>query len=120
MTQHRTLVTIISSLSLVAGAAWYWQEKRKSIDGKEEKIVPRSDAPIQEIQTTIQTEEDQPKRNRILAPNRITIVHGSVTGTCAKLAQDLYNTLQNLKLDNRSIQVGALEEWDWWDELIND
>ena len=119
-TQHRTLVTIVSSLSLVAGAAWYWQEKRKSIDGKEEKIVPRSDAPIQEIQTTIQTEEDQPKRNRILAPNRITIVHGSVTGTCAKLAQDLYNTLQNLKLDNRSIQVGALEEWDWWDELIND
>jgi tRNA wybutosine-synthesizing protein 1 len=25
-----------------------------------------------------------------------------------------------LSLENRSIQIGKLDEWDWWDELIND
>ena len=61
------------------------------------KILPSSDdgasAPIREIQTTSLTEEDLPKRSRILASNSITIVHGSVTGTCAKLADELYDTL---------------------------
>jgi len=86
------------------------------------------DAPMLEIQTrsitTIAEDEksefDSNKHGRILAPNTITIVHGSVTGTCAKLAKDLMKCLQEKHLDHdRTIQMGCLEEWDWWDELLN-
>ena len=77
-----------------------------------------------------------PPRGRILTPRTITIVHGSVTGTCAKLAEELYRTLKGEKDDPKNdhnnkglsgvthrystIQMGTLEEWDWWDELLND
>lgn len=84
------------------------------------------DAPVLEIQTgpitTIaeEKEEFQSNHRRILAPNTITIAHGSVTGTCAKLAKDLLKCLQEKHLDHdRFIQMGSLEEWDWWDELLN-
>ena len=84
-------------------------------------------APILEIQTrsisipnSEEKEEREQKPCRILAPNTITIAHGSVTGTCSKLAQDLFTCLQEKNLDHdRVIQMGCLEEWDWWDELLN-
>lgn len=82
------------------------------------------DAPVLEIQTTIaedeKTESVSGNHKRILSPNTITIAHGSVTGTCAKLAKDLLANLKEKHLDHdRTIQMGALEEWDWWDELLN-
>ena len=85
------------------------------------------DVPMLEIQTRSITtiaedekEDFQTKHRRILAPNTITIAHGSVTGTCAKLAKDLLTCLQEKHLDHdRTIQMGNLEEWDWWDELLN-
>lgn len=85
------------------------------------------DAPILEIQTrpisAIAEDEKidfENKHRRIMEPNTITIVHGSVTGTCAKLAKDLLTCLQEKHLDHdRTIQMGNLEEWDWWDELLN-
>ncbi|VEU45110.1 unnamed protein product [Pseudo-nitzschia multistriata] len=85
------------------------------------------DAPVLEIQTrpidTIpEDEKEEGKGNyrRVLAPNTITIAHGSVTGTCSKLATDLLACLREKNLDHdRTIQMGSLEEWDWWDELLN-
>ena len=87
------------------------------------------DAPILEIKaqnlTSIAEDEKEDssqnkQHRRILAPNTITIAHGSVTGTCAKLAKDLLDCLKEKHLDHdRTIQMGSLEEWDWWDELLN-
>ena len=78
--------------------------------------------PLKEIQTQQNGSSSlslTPGKKRILIPGRITIAHASVTGTCAKLAQELYDTLQNTLPNGRSIQFGTLEEWDWWDELLN-
>jgi len=81
------------------------------------------DAPVLEIQTSTIVEDEKTEvgnHKRILSPNTITIAHGSVTGTCAKLAKDLLDCLKEKHLDHdRTIQMGALEEWDWWDELLN-
>jgi len=85
------------------------------------------DAPMLEIQTrpiSMIAEDEkvdfENSHRRIMEPNTITIVHGSVTGTCAKLANDLLTCLQEKHLDHdRTIQMGNLEEWDWWDELLN-
>lgn len=101
-------------------------------DGNIDIHVPKQqpatfDAPILEIQArSIDTvpedekEEHRSNRRQVLAPNTITIAHGSVTGTCSKLAKDLLACLQEKNLEHdRSIQMGSLEEWDWWDELLN-
>ena len=95
-------------------------------DNMEKQNQSPLDAPMLEIQahslTTIAEDgkEELTKHKRILAPNTITIAHGSVTGTCAKLAKDLMECLKEKHLDHdRTIQMGALEEWDWWDELLN-
>jgi tRNA wybutosine-synthesizing protein 1 len=121
---QNTLIAALLSIAAISGIAWRRQERRKAEDGQESKNDlsledSSSTVPIQEIQTSADRDE-LPKRGRILTPNSITIAHGSVTGTCEKLAKELYKTLGELKLENRTIQVGKLEEWDWWDELIND
>ena len=95
---------------------------------EEQKEEPKIyyDPPILEIKArsllSIPEEEKEfhQQNGRILSPNTITIVHGSVTGTCSKLAEDLFKILQEKNLDhNRTIQMGCLEEWDWWDEFLN-
>ena len=59
---------------------------------------------------------------RILSRNTITIVHGSITGTCLKQAERLERALRkNPKLAHTTtIQLGRIDEFDWWDELLND
>lgn len=65
-------------------------------------------------------ETKEPEYDRILKTNTITIVHGSVTGTCSKLATRLEGTLRrNKSFQQATIQTGKVEEWDWWDELLN-
>mmetsp|Transcript_17494 Transcript_17494/g.18932 ORF Transcript_17494/g.18932 Transcript_17494/m.18932 type:complete len:821 (+) Transcript_17494:145-2607(+) len=105
------------------------QEEEKKEEYKEyyDDLKTTYVAPILEIQSRslISIQEDEEKEDdqkyaRILSSNTITIAHGSVTGTCSKLAQDLLKCLQEKNLDhNRTIQMGSLEEWDWWDELLN-
>jgi tRNA wybutosine-synthesizing protein 1 len=58
-------------------------------------------------------------KKRSLARGTITIAHASVTGTCAKLAQKLYDALKSTIPPTVTLQLGTLEEWDWWDELLN-
>lgn len=57
---------------------------------------------------------------RIRTPNSVTIVHGSVTGTARKLALRLQADLQQALPESRKvIRVSRVDEWDWWDELLN-
>ena len=122
--QRSLLATALSLTAVAAGTVWYWKkgprtESRNSGNYGDKEV--RDDAPVQEIRTATLAKDDiPPTKDRILKPNSITIAHGSVTGTCAKLAEELYKTLQEKQLESRQIQMGALEEWDWWDELLND
>ena len=122
--QRSLLATALSLTAVAAGTVWYWKkgprtESRNSGNYGDKEV--RDDAPVQEIRTATLAKDDIPStKDRILKPNSITIAHGSVTGTCAKLAEELYKTLQEKQLESRQIQMGALEEWDWWDELLND
>lgn len=64
---------------------------------------------------------------RIRAPNSVTIVHGSVTGTAQKLALRLEADLRQAFATSASTassprqvtRVTRMDEWDWWDELLN-
>lgn len=124
MQQRSLLATALSLTAVAAGTVWYWKkgprtESRNSGNYGDKEV--RDDAPVQEIRTATLAKDDiPPTKDRILKPNSITIAHGSVTGTCAKLAEELCKTLQEKQLESRQIQMGALEEWDWWDELLND
>jgi tRNA wybutosine-synthesizing protein 1 len=122
--QSFTATLTASLVAMVAtGAVWYVQNTRSK---RSEKSIAssindttREQLPIQEIQTTSDTNDsNEASHRRVLTANTVTIVHGSVTGTCAKLAQDLADALK-ASLLNRTIQMGPLEEWDWWDELLN-
>jgi tRNA wybutosine-synthesizing protein 1 len=110
------------------GAVWYLRTKQqRTDDAKENDCKPASSnhidrglsqAPVCEIQTSGESDADKSQHRRVLSPNTVTIAHGSVTGTCSKLAEDLEKALKEKHL-GLDIQVGALEEWDWWDELLN-
>lgn len=113
------------------------QSRKDSRDGKKEDgtsvskdyiLSSISETPTREISVQHDGQEEKKEGGletsqhlyRILQPNTITIAHGSVTGTCSKLAQDLLQILNDKHLDHgRNIQIGALDEWDWWDELLN-
>jgi tRNA wybutosine-synthesizing protein 1 len=144
---RQTLVPTVLSLAATGfGLAWYLQKQHQPskkeeredtnnvINDKSETsaLDVTTDAPIFEITTTAGTNNndtngsaapppdlDDRQHGRVLSPGSITIAHGSVTGTCAKLAQELYKTLKTT-LPDRHIELGTLEEWDWWDELLNE
>lgn len=99
----------------------------------------QGEAPFHQQSSSSLSQPEQ-QRRRILTPRSITIAHGSVTGTCQQLAQQLMETLKLQLADqtlltppNRTqstgsnkpkktkytIQSGSMEDWDWWDELIN-
>lgn len=71
-----------------------------------------------DIQLSSENSVDGTDMSRILQPNTISIVHSSVTGTCAAFARDLHNHLLTT-IPQATIQMGKVEEWDWWDELLN-
>ena len=59
---------------------------------------------------------------RLLSSNTITIVHGSITGTCRRLAERLHRVmLQNSALSQAgvTVQLATVDDFDWWDELLN-
>ena len=98
-----------------------YEEEKKEEHKEYYDVAPILDIQSQNLVSILEEEKDDYQRHaRILSMNTITIAHGSVTGTCSKLAQDLLECLQEKNLPNRTIQMGALAEWDWWDELIND
>ena len=92
--------------------------------------------------TTRTTNRHNQVQRRILSPNTITIVHGSITGTCLKFAQELYQDLLQQQQEEAAqfksplstwrtktgitgsstihVQMGCIQDYDWWDELINE
>mmetsp|Transcript_25300 Transcript_25300/g.38839 ORF Transcript_25300/g.38839 Transcript_25300/m.38839 type:complete len:778 (+) Transcript_25300:168-2501(+) len=127
--QQQRSALITTAAVFAVGVAWYYQKQRQRNSDAKAKSSASSDEnaqdrdlaapPVREIgsaSTKIDTGDDA--RNRILKSDRITIAHASVTGTCAKMAQELFTTLQK-NLEGRDIQMGRMDEWDWWDELLN-
>ena len=105
----------------------YYQRQSDTKQQQEEDEERDLFAPVHEITLDSinlgdgQEEEehlDNNSKQRILVRGSITIVHASVTGTCARMAQDLYQLLQTNN-KTRTIQLGTTEDWDWWDEFIN-
>jgi sulfite reductase alpha subunit-like flavoprotein len=134
-------VVSVSGLAVVTTALW-WNHRaqsKPSVDQRpnDSKAEARltNDGPVQEIQWTDndirETDGDSKNsatfpRRRILSRGCVTIVHGSVTGTCAKFATSLYDAMlreSSLRSGNGAashVQIGSTEDFDWWDELIND
>ena len=74
-----------------------------------------------DIQLSSENSVDAPDTARILQPKTITIVHASVTGECAKFARELEKHLlgRETLVGVATIQLGKVEDWDWWDEFLN-
>lgn len=92
--------------------------KRKSEDAQLATPVEGNSSLPREIQLTQDSTADDDDKLRILARNTITIAHASVMGTCSKLASQLQKDLSQ-KFTSCTIQLGRIDEWDWWDELLN-
>ena len=97
---------------------------RKTSDDDSSRDNDRKDRslPVQEIQCNLNgqsTKQQEEELVRILSRNSITIVHGSVTGTCRQMANDLLDHCRR-QFPQRRVQLASIPEFDWWDELIND
>ncbi|GAX20868.1 tRNA wybutosine-synthesizing protein 1 [Fistulifera solaris] len=98
--------------------AWYYSRYlRPTI---ETPLESSPDVPIREVDCSQSQTTKEDTKLRILSPGTISIVHASITGTCEKLARQLYTELSLLTTSNRVVQVGSVQEWDWWDELLNE
>lgn len=99
--------------------------KNGSTDGKHAKNTSFKDlltrgVPKNLLIDSANTSTEIADKSRILSPKTITVVHASVTGTCSKLASQFKDCLsQNEIFSSSTIQFGTVEEWDWWDELLN-
>lgn len=98
-----------STISLVV----YWTLHAKRRTSKAERTA-ESDAPVREIDLNATNTSTR----RILTPGSISVVHGSVTGTCRNFAERLYATLSERGVEK--LQVASADDFDWWDELVND
>jgi tRNA wybutosine-synthesizing protein 1 len=124
-----------SAASAAAGLVWYyyyynsnhWKDQRQAAAAVDKETpAPQDTPPLQEIQTTSNDSlREEKKQQRILVRGSITIAHGSMTGTCSNLAKQLLSSLQQQRTKDNScdattIQMGSTQDWDWWDEFIND
>jgi tRNA wybutosine-synthesizing protein 1 len=96
------------------------QEEEEQEETKDESLIEEPINVPRELLLTEDQDDDDGDKLRILSNNTITIAHASVTGTCSKFATQLQQTLsKNPAFGATTIQVGKVEEWDWWDELLN-
>lgn len=111
------------STSSSRNAAAASEEEKKEAD---DSMLYRR--PVTEIALTGDADAavDAEDKLRILTKGLITIVHGSVTGSCAKLALQLEEALTDTfaaagaNASGYRIQVAKMDEFDWWDEFLND
>jgi tRNA wybutosine-synthesizing protein 1 len=122
--------TTVALATVGAIAFYYYQKEKETSRKKDEKSTSTSSTEneetdaFKEVPMEIRLDGDgEPEDSgfqRILTPNMITIVHGSVTGTCSKMAKQLHDTLlDNHYIGESNLQLGTTEDWDWWDELLN-
>jgi len=92
------------------------EEEKKEAETEGRKL------PVPEITLNRNESDSEGDKLRLLSKGIITIVHGSVTGSCAKLANQLEKSLHDRlnKSHSYRIQVGKIDDWDFWDEFLND
>ena len=125
---NRNQSTALAALALIGGGvslAWYYNSLRRktatTTDTESTPLEPaETDAPIRELDLNNNNDQQEESKLRILTPGTISIVHASITGTCEKLAQQIFTELSSSRLRDRTVQVGSVQEWDWWDELLNE
>jgi tRNA wybutosine-synthesizing protein 1 len=102
-----------------AVSLWVYPRKLKRQPGD-----MTEDLPVLEIACPDENDETENttnhQRQRILKRGMVTIVHGSMTGTCFQLALQLMNALTSSSFSEKNVQMGPITDWDWWDELSND
>ena len=128
--QNRSLWASLAVASIGLTTLWYVRRRRRQCDDNNREQHQKDEAvsrdengrpPVSEIQTSNNNgDESNNNKRRILTRGSITIAHGSMTGTCAKFAQRLLDTLQQEFPSGSLLQMGTTEDWDWWDEFIND
>jgi tRNA wybutosine-synthesizing protein 1 len=121
------MVAAVASVSAVATVWWYHKQKSAAVSkeqrdqsksGERDGSTDQQEGPVAEIQCDDNTTENPVSRHRILTRGCITIVHGSMTGTCAKFAAALYDSIKEQQ--HAMVQLGTTEDYDWWDEFLND
>ena len=124
-----TLLTAIGAAVAASAVVYLTLCRPKSNDGKhtEEKESKKNEEllllqeeqqglPVKEILLRRDSSSDLNKssnRKRILSPGNITIVHGSMTGTCQKFAERLLELLPHA-------QMASTDDFDFWDEFLNE
>lgn len=99
-------------------------EKQKCDEQEVDTCIMMDDSIPRDLlfDTTMETEQQDDEDNtnaRILSRGTITIAHASVTGTCKALAETLQNALLKANLSNSTVQLCKTDDFDWWDELLN-
>jgi hypothetical protein len=126
LSRMRTEMAVGAAIAALAGMYFLRQNPRNKQRQHKDQVttegssMEQSDDIPREVQLNSEQDEDASDKIRVLTNNTITIVHASVTGTCAKFALQIQQTLaQNPTFASTTIQIGKVEEWDWWDELLN-
>ena len=155
-------LALSTAAAAAAASCWlYHSRRRQSRNGKENAIdgsilpqphvsttpvigsssnEPTQRGPVDEIQVRDNNDDggalfldSDRSAPRILQRGTVTIVHASMTGTCAQFAQELYEQIVELKEDASNdggqkkklpipsnVHLASVEDYDWWDELLND
>eukprot|EP00977_Amphora_coffeiformis_P002662 scaffold516_cov175-Amphora_coffeaeformis.AAC.1 len=118
--------TAAVALTAVVAFSWRrWQhtnnkKPRDSVDATSRDDEPKNRNIPHDVIVLDNPQEPGDDLPRIQTPNSVTIVHGSVTGTAQKLALQLQADLQKVLPESRKVtRVSRMDEWDWWDELLN-
>jgi tRNA wybutosine-synthesizing protein 1 len=124
MSQAQRNQSAALAVALLGGGvaiAWYYNRYLRPTTETTQESSP-SDVPLREVDCSQNQPTKEESKLRILSPGTISIVHASITGTCEKLAQQLYTELSSstTTTTSRVVQVGSVQEWDWWDELLNE
>lgn len=110
-------VGIVASLVVVAVIKKRSRDEESTERNEKNGEDSNEKPPIGEIHLEKSISKSFNDKQRVLSDGLITIAHGSVTGTCKRMAEQLGNELSKAGC---TYQLGTTEDWDWWDELLND
>jgi tRNA wybutosine-synthesizing protein 1 len=108
-------VTLVAGVTIAVGLFVVHVRRKKDKTPQDEE--PIDDGIPRQVHLT--PDEKEISKKRILTRGTITIAHGSVTGTCKALAQQLYDSLMPKTSSGVELELCAVDEFDWWDELLN-
>lgn len=128
MTSRSSTATALLVGSVAVGGLILFYNRRKgekTIKNEQDEtdtMIADENIP-RDLLLSVVEEEEEDSKQRILSPGTITIAHASVTGTCKALAEQLQNALAPLVANDgtrtTTIQLCSTDDFDWWDELLN-